>query len=567
MTGESNFLQAMGWAVLNSLWQMALLWVTFQFIISAFKLKRPSHKSSLASVILITGFTWFIYTFISIWSDSSAANSLISSDVISVNGNEKLNSWLRTTLPVASVLYLVLLILPLLHFFRNYRYVQLIRKEGLSKMDVQWRIFVKKVAAQMGIKKPVHIWISELVTSPVTIGYLKPVILVPLAAINHLTTQQLEAVLLHELSHIRRYDYIVNLIINFIQTILYFNPFVKALVKTVEREREKSCDEMVMQFQYDPHGYASALLILEKANHISRPLAVAASGKKNDLLNRVEFILGIRKKPFVSFNRLAGLFAGLLCVIALNALVIFSKPINNTKPVSLTHLSSPFFFFTGDNSSSSQPVIVEEKKTPVVSHPQEPVAKIERANTTAQHFTPDERIYINAPTPTFVNVKYTPVIDAPQLKSYEEAQIKQTLDASKRVLEEGQWKAVEKNIADALTSNVKGKLKAEYLKEFNKIDLKKWGDKLRSAYDQIDWDRINEQLGKAVCDIRLDSLQNVYVIAENQLTSLQQQLTDNDLKGIPDSDITLQSLEEKKHQVQKVLNNIKAVRTKKIIRL
>ena len=106
-------------------------------------------------------------------------------------------------------------------------------------------MFVKNLAAQMGIKKPVHVWISELVCSPVTIGYLKPIILVPLAAINHLTTQQLEAVLLHELSHIKRYDYLINLIINFIQTILYFNPLVKAFVKIIEREREKSCDEMV----------------------------------------------------------------------------------------------------------------------------------------------------------------------------------------------------------------------------------------------------------------------------------------------------------------------------------
>src|SRR6266550_310570 len=249
--GQTNFLQTLGWAMLNSLWQMALLWVIYQFITGTFRKIKSSAKSSLASLLLITGFAWFIYTFISILTSHTTNDTVIVPGFVNAQGNEQLNNWLHQTLPVASLLYLILLILPLLHFARNYRYVNIIRSNGLTKANVQWRMSVKNLAAQMGIKKPVHIWISELVSSPVTIGYLKPVILVPLAAINHLTPQQLEAVLLHELSHIKRYDYLINLIINFIQTILYFNPFVKAFIKIVEREREKSCDEIVIQFQYD----------------------------------------------------------------------------------------------------------------------------------------------------------------------------------------------------------------------------------------------------------------------------------------------------------------------------
>src|SRR5690348_1706213 len=108
-------------------------------------------------------------------------------------------------LPAASVAYFVLFLLPLFYFIRNYRYLQLIRKNGLSKVDVDWRMFVRNVAARMGIRKTVRVWLSDIVTSPVTIGYIKPVILLPIAAINQLSTQQIEAVLLHELAHIRRY--------------------------------------------------------------------------------------------------------------------------------------------------------------------------------------------------------------------------------------------------------------------------------------------------------------------------------------------------------------------------
>ena len=84
---------------------------------------------------------------------------------------------------------------------------------------------------------------------------------------------------------IKRFDYLINLLINAIQTILYFNPFVKAFIKITETEREKSCDEMVIQFQYNSLEYASALLELEKVNHSQRLLALSAAGNKNDLLH------------------------------------------------------------------------------------------------------------------------------------------------------------------------------------------------------------------------------------------------------------------------------------------
>ena len=558
---ESNFLQALGWAVLNSLWQMALLWVFYQFIIGAFKLSRSSQKSSLATAMLLAGFAWFVYTFIAIITSSS--NTVISSTFINVHGNEKLNNWLRTSLPIASVVYLGLLLLPSLQFIRNYRYVQVIRYFGLTKPDVQWRMFVKKVAVQMGIKKSVKIWISELVSSPVTIGYLKPVILVPLAAINHLSTEQMEAVLLHELSHIRRFDYLINLVINLIQTILYFNPFVKALVKTVEREREKSCDEMVVQFQYDPHGYASALLLLEKTNHITRPLAVAAAGRKYDLLQRIELILGIHKKPVISFNRLAGLLAGLLCVIALNALFIFSKPANRNKEVSFTHLSSPFLYLTDDgNNSETTPV----KETPVVAKKdQKDNNKGNSLKAGLEMLQPEKNSDLTSSP--FINVKFSQPIEVPKLKTEQEAQVKQAMAMSKRVIQETEWKTLEKTIADVMTTREKDKIKSAYDEEFAKMNWQEWENKLRLAYDRVDWNRINDQLGKAVMDIKIDSLQKVYNNVIVDLNTIKEKLNESNLNGIPDTDITLQSIEKNQEQVQKFINKLKAARTKKIIRL
>ncbi len=558
MTGQANFLQSLGWAVLNSLWQLALLWIIYQVITGIFRTAKSSVKSSLASSLLMGSFAWFIYTFFSAYTNNTN-NAVISSAFINPEGNEQVNDWLQQALPIASVIYLLLLLLPLLRFIRNYRYVQVIRKYGLTKMNVEWRMFVSKIASQIGIQKKVHIWVSEFVSSPVTIGFLKPVILVPLAAINHLTPQQLEAVLLHELSHIKRFDYLINLIINFVHTILYFNPFVKAFVKIVEREREKSCDEMVLQFQYNSHEYAAALLALEKANYTNKQLTIAAAGKKNDLLHRVELIMGVNKKTFFSFNKLAGLVAGLLCVVTLNAL-LFSKPADvKGAAVSFAYIASSFKIDQSNIPEAENNIAnASEHSLPIINH-----AEQEKPTASTSSFAD----YVAASvSPELINASLE-LANNPELKKYQEEQVERTMKASKKILESVQWKVVEKSIADVFTQQEKDELKASYEKEMEKFDWKKWENNLKQAYNNIDWEKINTQLSTAVNQIRMDSIQLVYNKAISKLDGVRKELTLNNIQGIPDSDISLKEIDRKKADVQRALNELKTVRRKKVVHL
>ena len=577
--GQSNFLQALGWAVFNSLWQMALLWVVYQLVTAIFRTVSLHKKVSLATVLLFAGFAWFVFTFFVILADTSSAHTGYSAFIL-VNGNQEVNNWLYTMLPIASLVYLVLLILPLLNFIRNYRYVQAIRQYGISKADVKWRMFVQKVAAQMGIAKPVHIWMSECVTSPLTIGYIKPIILLPVAAINHLSTQQIEAILLHELSHIKRFDFLINLITKAIQTILYFNPFVKAFAKIIEREREKNCDEIVLQFQYEPHGYASALLALEKVSHTSHSLAVAASGgKQNDLLSRIESILGIQKKSVFSFNKLAGVVAALLCFISLNALLLLSKPgETNIGPGLLTDLAGgPFNFFTpGKIVKEMAPAVttgtsIEIVSAPVINYssPAKEQQVIKESPTASAPKKVNKQVEVpgqpinNSP---FVNVNFLENI-VPELDQDQEEQVKEALSASKKVMTEDQWKVVEKSVADALTTHEKEQLRTEYKKAMSELDWKKMEDKLKVAYDNIDWNQINTQLNHALVEIKMDSLQQVYTTAIAELSSLEKELVKAKEPGIPDTDVTLKSVTEHRKEIQKAINTLKSVRNRKIIHL
>src|SRR6476620_1102668 len=572
----TNFLQALGWAVLNSLWQMAFLWVIFHVILS-FGINKPAAKSKLATILLSTGFVWFMYTLIFHWfiDPDSIKRSLLAIGSFET-GNTVWNEKLQLILPYASIAYLLLLILPTIQFIRNYKFVRLIRTRGLSKCNVDLRIFVQRFAQRMGIHKHVHIYISDLISSPVTIGFLKPIILMPIAAINNLTVKQVEAVLLHELAHIRRHDYFVNLLINFFHTVLYFNPFVKLFAKTIEREREKSCDEIVMQFQYDPHGYASALLVLEKNNSMRQRMAVAASGQRKDLLHRIEKILGIEKRKTPDFRRLGGLLAGLICVIGLNAIFFFSSPVIQNNPLAFSAFTNPFYQLVSDGKEFTIDNPVQKEKTnPQIAavkkvnynHPNVPGKKIEHfkeVNTVVpeQHFV----LRTAERAGDFALVDQRMQLE-PKLKKYQEQQVKGTVEATKKILEEGQWKQVEKNVADALTENEKECLKQKYYLDLAKVNWQKLEDKLRLSYNNINWEKVNTQLNTAITTIKLDSLTEVYNVALEDLNKAEDWMTQNKAVSIPDTDLQLDEIKVHQVQVQKQIETIKAIKERKIIHL
>lgn len=558
-----QLLQSLGWALLNSFWQMALLWVVYQLVGLFLQKSKATQRATLASTLLLTGFGWFVSNFITVYIDISAGET-ISSPFAAI----MYNNWLPQSLPWISGLYLSLLLIPVFRFIRNYRYVQIIRTYGLSKIPVDWRIYVQQHAELMGIGKKVQIWVSDFVASPVTVGFLKPMILVPAAAINHLTPQQLEAVLLHELAHIRRFDYLLNLLVNIIRTILYFNPFVSALVKSLEREREKSCDEMVLQFQYNPFQYATALLTLQQTTREPQTLVLAAGGKKGDLLHRIEHIMGQPAQPVLSTRKVAGLLTILFGVIALNLVLLLPGRSTGSRVYS-TYNSSvyPMDLAYTDNSPLTEVAYTENpvqitneiNKTPHTDCAPAPVTTPEPAPPAAPRYT-------DLVSQAYRMAGYNEA-EIPELKRYQEAQVKEALEASRRVMEEVQWKEVEKSIADAFSEMEKKEIKEVYERELNKFNWPQLENKLKLAYAQIDWDQVNLQLNTALNQIRIDSLQRVYNDVSIRLNEVKKEMVERKISSIPDTDITLKTIDERKKNLQESLKKLKAIREKKIVSL
>ncbi|WP_205510914.1 M56 family metallopeptidase [Longitalea arenae] len=296
---QSAFLKALGWSLLNSLWQMALLWLVYVALTRNGQKLLSRQRHTLALLTLAGGSLWFLVTLVLNLYEAANGPQVITLYVENDNTAPHtwpggfISQWFEPALPFLSLAYLLAAAFLFVRFYLQYRHTQQLFTKGLQKADAEWRIFLQQAVQHLGIKKKVQIWLSNLVDTPVTLGIFKPVILLPVAAVNHLSLKQAEAIILHELNHIRRNDYLVNLLIACVDVILFFNPFARLLTAIIRKERENCCDDLVLQFRYEPQTYARALLSLEQNRAGTSALALAATGKdKFFLLNRVKRILG-----------------------------------------------------------------------------------------------------------------------------------------------------------------------------------------------------------------------------------------------------------------------------------
>lgn len=160
--------------------------------------------------------------------------------------------------------------------------------------DPRWVEKLDALTSKLQIAKRVGLHISYKITVPVTAGFIKPIILLPFAMVNRLTPEQVESILLHELAHIKRNDYLWNIGQKVMESILFFNPFVWLIAKEIHKEREYCCDEIVVSNTSDPITYAKALLQLEVQVKYNE-LAMSANGmEKYPLLDRIKRISGLK---------------------------------------------------------------------------------------------------------------------------------------------------------------------------------------------------------------------------------------------------------------------------------
>ncbi|SKB80726.1 Signal transducer regulating beta-lactamase production, contains metallopeptidase domain [Parapedobacter luteus] len=335
----------LGWAIFHSLWMGAVL---YGLLMLVFQLSnwRAKTKASLLAAALSVLLTFFCLTFF-----YDLINRILSSQPITVTGSDiallqlidydstvSIQSHMERYFPVVAAFYILGVFLQSVLVVNGFRKLHVIRKAGLLEVPDSWKTLFASTKQQLGLHRPIAFHLSTLVDVPMVIGHLKPIILFPMALYTGMRMDQVEAVLIHELAHIKRSDYFMNLVKTLTETLLFFNPFVWLIGRMLEVERENACDDVVVGLMGRPVQYARTLLWLEEQRQLpSHSLAMQAIDKKKQLLHRIQRITNMEKNYLNAKHKLAILTLMLGCIASL----AWVKPlVRDAAPIDTSLLSS-----------------------------------------------------------------------------------------------------------------------------------------------------------------------------------------------------------------------------------
>ncbi|MEO8884922.1 MAG: M56 family metallopeptidase [Mucilaginibacter sp.] len=317
-----NVSQILGTTIIHSLWQGLLIYTALQLVFLAVLGLSAQKKHNLGMLALFAMLGWFGYTFyteFNAYNWTPAVSNYRLSDNISLSlyntiiaakpvhpatlaayKAEFFNA-IKAYLPYIAFLYAVGLVINLGRLGLAWNRIRAIKKDLTGNLALQKR--VNELARKLGVRKPVQLSFTTRIDGPCVISFVKPILLLPVTITTQLSADEVEAILMHELSHIQSNDYLLNLLQQLITVLLFFNPFAILISRIISSERENRCDDIVVQTTGDPLIYAQALLKLEETRQTTLTLALAATGKKYHLLTRIERIMK-SKKPVGNFKHL-----------------------------------------------------------------------------------------------------------------------------------------------------------------------------------------------------------------------------------------------------------------------
>jgi bla regulator protein BlaR1 len=200
----------------------------------------------------------------------------------------------------------------------------------------KWDEKLTELAGKLGLSQPVKLMQSGIAQVPMVVGHFKPLILIPLGLINGLSNAEVEAILSHELAHIKRKDYLVNLLQSFIEIVFFFNPAVLWVSQLIKTEREHCCDDLAIACVNDRKNYVQALIVCQEFKQRAPAYAMAVTGRKGSLLHRASRML-------FNTNSTLNKMEKTILTIALVSVVVCTaafKSVGNAKTVTKTALSN-----------------------------------------------------------------------------------------------------------------------------------------------------------------------------------------------------------------------------------
>ena len=344
---------AFGWTLIHSIWQGTLLMLV---AVAAFYFLRKKTASTryltgvgflFAQVVASVG--TFIYYYPKTISAVSNTKALARYTALSASRTWaevsqdlpitfKVQMWLTAHLHELVICWLIGSGILLLRFAGGWIFTERLRVNAKIVMDREWRARFGVIIAKMDISKAVEFRETAKVLTPMVIGTFSPVVLIPIGLLSGFSTAQVEAILAHELAHIRRNDYLINMLQSFVEVIFFFHPAIWWLSEKVRAEREHCCDDIALAVCGDKMSLAHALV--KVAEWQATPgLAMAFASKKPLLLHRVQRVLGLNPKPVRTFSSLPAMIFAVGLVIGLSAYAVAQKVEKDKEKKAAKHMT------------------------------------------------------------------------------------------------------------------------------------------------------------------------------------------------------------------------------------
>ncbi len=367
MSLEPSVVQALGWTLLHFVWQGAALAVLFATLRAALRHATPSSRYAVAAVTLLAMLAMPVATFtllarptpLADWTVAARADAPCApgacaepTAVLAMNvaPPESLRAQLDAFLPVLVAWWAAGVLLLSLRTLGGWALVQRLKRNGLSPVPDSLEATFARLRQALQVSAPVHLYRSALVQVPTALGWLRPVILVPTGALLGLSTSQLELVLAHELAHIRRRDYLANLLQTAVETLLFYHPAVWWVSGRMRVERELCCDDLAVAACGNPVGYARALADLEGLGTRVPVLSMAMTG--GSLFDRIARLVA----PPDRVSRTSRGLATVLCAGAVVlAIVLGSSVLGVPRPGADVARAEPAQDVPGTPSVPNQP--------------------------------------------------------------------------------------------------------------------------------------------------------------------------------------------------------------------
>jgi bla regulator protein blaR1 len=285
---------ALGWTLIHSLWEGAFVSVALAAALWTMRSARARYAAACAAMLALLAA--IVFTFARLVPGGmhglSSAEPLplpLWRSATNFAGAAPGDGSFAALVPWLAPLWLIGVWIFILGQIGGWISVARLRRQGVCCAPERWQNELARLRAKLRLSRPVQLLESCLAEVPAVVGHIRPVILMPVGLLSGLPAGQVEAILLHELAHIRRHDYFTNVLQRSVETLLFYNPAVWWISRVIRTERENCCDDMVVATSGNAREYAVALAALEENRWPARKAAVAATG--GNLVKRIQRLL------------------------------------------------------------------------------------------------------------------------------------------------------------------------------------------------------------------------------------------------------------------------------------